>query len=324
MNADRGLRRWVDLQAGTVSARYRTIETSERVRTANQLQYAGNFRGRFKVDPDARLTVNANYATGNNFIGSWNNAGIGTGDFAGRWYVKQLYAAWVPVGGVELSYGSMGFARGAATEITTYDNDGYLSGERITFKRPSQLFFSELTISRGYLGDLATPSLFDRFDRLTGGRNYYQVLAAKTVGAVSASADYTRLSGTPHLRLATAVRTSFLQVVDTLRLEHYSRFGDDVASGFAVFGEKAVHPRLTLGFGYADVDPAYLPINADRFARGKRLYHSASLNLPGDLTAQLFMTRAVNNDVPLPNRQRIDIVLVYNLLAGVGRTSWFR
>jgi hypothetical protein len=321
---DRGLRRWFDLQAGTVSGRYRTIENSEGIRTANQLQYSGQFRGRFKFDPQAKLTLNANYATGNNFIGSWNNAGIGTGDFTGRWYVKQLYAAWVPVRGLDLTYGSMGFARGSATEITTYDNDGYMMGERISVKRASQLFFDELTASRGYIGDLATPGVFDRFDRLVGGRNYYQLLVSKTVGSVSASADYSRLSDVPYVRLAAALKTPALHVADTIRVEHYFRFGADEGTGFGVFGEKVINKRVTLGVGYADIDPRYLPVNADRFAQGKRLYETATVTLTQELTAQAFLTQAINNDFRIANRQRIDLVLVYNVLGTMRRANWFR
>ncbi len=321
---DTGLRRWFDLQAGTLSGRYRTIENSEGIRTANQLQYSGHFRGRFKVDPQAKLTLNANYATGNNFTGSWNNAGVGTGNFAGRWFVKQLYAAWAPVEGFDLSYGSMGFARGVATEITTYDNDGYMTGERISLRRASRLFFDEVTASRGYVGDLTTPSVFGRFGRLVGGRNYSQLLVTKVVGSLSASADYTRLSGVPYVRLAAVLKTPALHIADAIRVEHYSRFGADDGTGFGVFGEKVINKRVTLGVGYADIDPDYLPINADRFAQGKRLYETATVNLTPELTAQAFLTQAVNNDFRIANRQRIDFVLVYNVLAAVRRTNWFR
>lgn len=319
-----GLGRWVDFQAGTVSARYRTIENSRGVRTTNQVQYSGLLSGRFKIDRGAQLTLNTIYATGNNFIGSWNNTSVGTGDFAGRWYVKQLYAAWRPASGVELSYGGMGFARGVSTEITTYDNDGYMVGERVSLRRPKDLFFDELTATNGYLGDLAEPSIFDRLDHLAGERNYHQLLASKTVGRISASLDYSHLAGAPYVRLAIMGRTPELRVVDSVRLEHYSRFEDDPASGFNLHLEKAISSRLTATAGYADIDPLYRPINADRFAIGKRFYGSAAMRLTADLTAHLFMTRSVDNDFAVPIGERIDVALVYNVLGALRRAQVFR
>ena len=312
---DEGLSRWINLQTATISVRHRAVANDAGVWTANQLQYAGQLRARFKVDRAARLTLNAQYATGSNFTGSWNNTGIGTGEFVGTWFLKQLFVAWAPATGVELSYGSMGPARGAATEITTYDNDAFMPGERITVRRPKDLFFSELTATRGFIGDLTTPSVFDRFDRLTGGRNYYQLLASKTVGSVTISGDYSRLSGVPYVRFAASVKTPALRIVDTIRLEHYSRFGDNDASGVGAFGERAIGSRVTMGAGYADVDPRYPALNGDRFMRGKRIYVSASARLTRVLTAQFFGTQAIDNDFVVPAARRFDTVLVFNPFA---------
>ena len=317
-----GLGRWLDVQTGTLSVRHRAVSNSADVWTANQLQYAGQIRARVKADRGARLTLNVLYATGNNFIGSWNNTGIGTGDFAGAWALKHLFIAWVPAAGVELGYGSLGLARGAGTEITTYDNDAFMPGERVTLRRPKDLFFHEITATRGYIGDLSTASVLDRFDRVTGGRNYYQLLVSKTAGAVTMSGDYSRLSGVPWVRVAASVKTPALGVIDTVRIETYARFGDDDARGFSVFGENAIGSRVTAGAGYADVDPRYPAINADRFMRGKRLYVSGSATLTRELTAQLFATAAVNNRFTIPSARRVDAVLVYNVLGRLQRAGW--
>ena len=309
---EEGVARWLELQTATLSARHRAVANSADVWTANQLQYAGQLRARLKADAAARLTLNAQYATGNSFAGSWNNTGVGTGEFSGTWFLKQLFVAWAPAPWVEASYGSMGLTRGAATEITTYDNDGYMAGERLTIRRPRDLFFNEITATRGYIGDLTEPSVFDRFERLTGGRNYYQMLVSKTAGVVTVSGDYSRLSTVPYLRLAASIGTPALRIVDTVRLEHYSRFGDDDASGFGVYGENAIGSRVTAGAGYADVDPRYPAVNSDRFMRGKRVYVSASARVTRVLTAQFFGTHAVRNGFAVPNARRFDTVLVYN------------
>jgi hypothetical protein len=314
--------RWIEIQTGTLSARYRMVENSAGERTASHLQYNGMLRGRFKFDRGAKLTLNAAYGTGNNFSGSWNNLGPGTGDFAGKWFLKQLYAAWTPVTGVELSYGGIGLVRGAATEVTTYDNDGYLTGERVTIKRPADLFFTEITATSAYFGDLSTPGIFDRGDRFFGDRNYFQLMASKTARGVTMSADYTRLSSEPWLRLAVNAATPTLRVIDSIRIEHYTRFADDEdASGFAASVEKAVTSRLTAGIGYADIDPRHPGFNGDRYVRGKRLFETASFRISQDLTAQLFLTQAVNNGFAIPNDQRIDVILAANVLGAIKRLT---
>lgn len=320
-----GLSRWLEFQTGTLSTRYRTIENSAGVRTANHLQYAGQLRARIKFDPDGTFTLNGMLGTGNNFTGSWNNTGIGTGEFAGPWYLKQAFLAWTPADGVELSYGGLGFVRGQATEITTFDNDAYMVGERITLERPSDLFFDEIAVTSAFVGDFSEPGFHDRTRRLIGERNYHQVSLSRALGAnVTASADYTRLSSVPYLRFAAMVKTAPLRMIDTVRLEHYSRFGDDESTGFSVAGEKAFGPRVTVGAGFADIDPGYPTINGDRYVRGRRFFETASVKLTRELTAQLFMTQAVNNDFAVPNKHRIDVVVIYNVLTGMRRAGWLR
>ena len=193
----------------------------------------------------------------------------------------------------------------------------------ITLERPADLFFDEIAVTSAFVGDFSEPGFHDRTDRLIGERNYYQVSLTRTLGAnVTASADYTRLSSVPYLRFAAVVKTAPLLVTDRLRLEHYSRFGDDDATGFSVSGEKALGARVTVGAGFADIDPLHPTTNGDRYARGRRFFETASAKLTPELTAQLFMTQAVDNDFAVPNQRRIDVVLVYNVLAGMRRAGW--
>jgi len=42
---------------------------------------------------------------------------------------------------VEIQYGGLYFDRGQSTEVTSYDYDGYLVGERITLNRPRNFYF---------------------------------------------------------------------------------------------------------------------------------------------------------------------------------------
>jgi hypothetical protein len=184
---------------------------------------------------------------------------------------------------------------------------------------------AEFTATSGYLGDLTEPGFNRRTERLVGDRNYYQLLASRAIGPrIMATGDYTRLAGVPYARLAVTAGTAPLRVVDTVRLEYYARFGTNDGSGYTVYGEKLLHPRVVIGGGYADIDPLYLPLSGDRFGHGKRLYETVAVRLLPELSAHLFMTQAVNNDFVLSNRRRVDVVLLYNVLGALQRHGWFR
>ena len=68
----------------------------------------------------------------------------------------------------------------------------------------------------------------------------------------------------------------------------------------------SVDHRVTAGAGYADIDPRYPPLNADRFMRGKRAYVTASARITRVLTAQFFGTQAVRNGFAVSNARRFD------------------
>jgi len=71
------------------------------------------------------------------------------------------------------------FDRGQSTEVTSYDYDGYLVGERITLDRPGNLYFDEISITYGFLGDFNRPNVFGRLHRL-GQSNYHEFGVSKT------------------------------------------------------------------------------------------------------------------------------------------------
>ncbi|MGH9903295.1 MAG: hypothetical protein ACRD68_15930, partial [Pyrinomonadaceae bacterium] len=142
--------RWFELQTAVISGRYRFVENSSGVTTADQLQHAETFKGRFKFDAEGRYTVNALVGSGSGFTSSWNNTGLGTGRGSTNLYLKQLYFAAKPVRGVEVQYGGIGLLRGESTEITSYDNDGYLVGQRLSVKRPKEVFFDEIAVTYAY------------------------------------------------------------------------------------------------------------------------------------------------------------------------------
>jgi hypothetical protein len=311
--------RWFDLQAATLATRYRGLEPSTGDWTARQQQTAMNFKPRFKFDRGARLTLTGLLATGQIITSCWNATGIGTGDFTAVVNLRQLYLTATPVKGVDAEYGGIGVVRGESTEITNYDNDIYLVGERVTVRRPSWIWLDEATVTVAYLGDFNTPNFLRRTGRLSE-TNYQQYLGAKKIGKrAGTSLEYARYLGVGTLRAAGTVKVPEARVVGAVRVEYYERFGAKPGRGFAAVGERTLGKRVTVSGGYDDVDRDNPPLNGDRYLRGQRLFVLATVKLPWDLSTAVYYTHAFDTDYLVVNHQRVELVLTYNLLAGLRR-----
>src|SRR5450759_1791837 len=152
------LRRWLDIQNFTVFSRYRFAANSKDVTTSDQLQYKDTFRARFNIDPRKRYTITVGYFSGSSFTSTWDNWGIGNNTtLDGKdHYMKQLYASAAPVRGLELQYGGIYITRGETDEFISYDDDGYLVGERVTARRPKELYLDEISVTRAAIGPFTT------------------------------------------------------------------------------------------------------------------------------------------------------------------------
>lgn len=313
--------RYFELQKFDLQSRYRFVDNSDGVTTNNQLQYGLGIQGRFKIDAKGNYSVNFGFASGNSFTSGWNSLGIGPGgDYQSPFkdvYLKQLYLGAKPFKGVEIQAGSIGFNRGQATEITTYDNDAYLMGARVTVKRPGDLFFDEISVTSGQLGDLKTPNALRRFDSF-GQSNYQQVLVAKNIGKRTVvSGDLTNQWGVSTLRQGVTVKTPELGFLSLVRVEAYQRLEERPDFGYSVYGEKGIGKRLTVGGGYADIDPNYGGLNGDRYNKGRRVFGQAAYKLSDDFTLQLWATQAFGNPYKVANDTRMDVILQYNVLNGL-------
>ena len=318
------LDRWFELQMATIYARYRYVEASSSTVTANQAQHKESFKGRFNFDSEGRYSLNAGLFSGRNFISTWNNTGLGTGDAQSNLALKQLFFSAMPWRGLEFQYGGLYIRRGKSTEITSYDDDGYFMGERVSVKKPDKLFFEEITFTYGYLGDITTPNILKRFHRLKES-NYGQFLVTNKIGhRASISADYTSEAGRKTLRQAVNIRVKETRIFDSLEFENYQRVKVNPDYGFALYSEKGVTRRLKLKGGYAQIDPQYGGFNADRFGSGKRVFMMVSYELPADFTFSPYLTQAVGNHVPVNQSTRLDLVFNYNLLKGLQRVGLFR
>ena len=319
------LRRWLDIQNFTVFSRYRFAANSKDATTSDQLQYKDTFRARFNIDSEKRYTINVGYFSGSSFISSWNNWGIGnntTLDGKDN-YMKQLYASAAPVKGLELQYGGIYVNRGETDEFLSYDDDGYLVGERVSVRRPKELYLDEISVTRAAIGPFNTPNLGSRWDGLKNP-NYTQLLGAKRIGKmIGASIDYTRQSGADTFRAAVTLHFSKDAPVSTVRYEQYRRVTQQPAAGFGLWAERGVTKYARVQGGYVTVDQFYGGWNADRIQSGRRFFAIGTFSIYGPLSASIYVTRALASPYTVSVARRFDAVVSYDVLDSLRRTHIF-
>lgn len=318
------LRRWFEFQQFVLGTRYRFIRNSADVTTSDHMQYREQIRFRFNVDAKKRYTLNAGVFTGTQYVASWNNLGPGTGEFDGRSHaMRQIYFSATPVTGLEGQLGSLFVSRGEHTEFTTYDDDGWVTGGRLSVRRPKSLYVDELSVTRGVVASTTTPNLWKRWDDLDD-LNYTQLLAAKRFApVVAASMDYTKHGRTDTLRAAVSLRFRHASPLAALRWEQYARLSEPDGAGFAVTAERPVTKWVRLQGGYATIDERYGGLNADRIQHGRRVFAIASVPIHGPLSASLFATHALDADYTISNRTRFDAILAWDVRNSLRATGRF-
>jgi hypothetical protein len=298
---------WLDLQSVSLGVRYRMVENQLGSAARNWSDHHQGLKLRLKLDPAARYSLTAVASNGSAFIAGWNLRGV-NGRSSNRLFLKQLFVTAKPRHGIEFQYGGLGIVRGESSEITSYDNDGYLMGQRLTLS-PGRVL-DEVTMTAGYLGDLRSPSVTRRWHRLSD-INYRQVLVKRRMtDRLTATADFTADGGERTLRQGVAIRPSTL--VDLIRLEAYERVSGQGAEGAALTIEKPFG-RTRLAASFASVDDRYRPVNGDRYGRGRRLSLTSTTSLGPDVSLQIFLTRALDDRIAMPNRTRMDVHLRFEL-----------
>jgi hypothetical protein len=310
--------RWVDWQSAAVESRYRVIENSDGRTTTNQLQGRQTARVGFLFDPDHRYSVQVSAGTGNSFTSSWDPLGPGNGTPTWDPSVRQLFVSAAPIAGMTFELGGLGLVRGEETEITSWDNDGFMIGERVTLRRPRQLHLDELSITGGFLGDLTTPNVFRRFDRLDD-HNYTQVLAERVLRRVAVSADWTSFGGVATLREAARVTTKAWMPLDAVRVELYQRIEGTRGHGFAVAAERALTAAIAVSGGYSDIDPRNGALNGDRYGIGRRVFAETRIALLPAFSISAFYGAAIGTPFAVPSARRFDVVASWNVLKSLAR-----
>jgi hypothetical protein len=306
------LKRWLDIETFIAATRYRYILTHGGDGLSAQ-QYQVIARARFKFDSKGKYSVVTQLSTGNNLVGGWNNTGWGTGDYQGDFPVKQLFFEAKPIKPLEIQFGGIAPNNGENSEITGYDNDTYLMGERVRIKYPKKLYFDEISLTNAFIGDVTQPNVFRRFKRLDTS-NYHQVLVRKTINKrVSFSADYTFESGRDLLRQGVKVNAPELKVVDSLRFENYQLLDPKLGYGFALTGEKKLNKRVSFIGGVSDINNVVF--NGDRFPRGTRVFFNTTYKVTRELSVGPLIIQAIGPlDTPATPRTRFEFIAVYNVL----------
>jgi hypothetical protein len=318
------LGRWIDLQNATLNVRYRFVDTSEGIVTANQLQHRETLRARVKFDSRGRYALHFGVFTGVRFTSGWDNTRWGISPAQKNLAFKALYLAAQPIPGIDVEAGGLYIVKGESTELTTYDDDGYVMGERITIRRPHDTYFDEIAVTSAYFTrDPSTISVARRF-RHIDEPNYRHMLVRKALGKrLGVSADYTAVDRSRTWRQAIRVDTRETAVFDSVVVEAYQRTRQQRARGFAVTTIKTLSAHVAINAGYASIDAYYGGLNADRFNIGNRAFAMATYTFSPQFLASAFVTTAVGRNERLPQRTLTNIVFTYNALPALRRTGLF-
>jgi len=332
--------RWLSLNTFSYGSRYRSTFDINGARSFDQGQERLVADGKFKFDEQGRYGIGFHLSSGRYFNWSYSDfIGGGQHEFVanttqrmspfqqyifsieppptgfynsggGELYFRQLFLTAQPISGVEFQFGGFAINHGVNTEATSYDDDGYMSGERVSLRRPKQFWLSEVTYTRGYLGDIYDPNFFTRGTRLSIS-NYWQILGRKDFGKrVAVSADYTfsRPEGAAFFLKTTRegilADTHFTKAVDKVRFEAYQRINAGYyfqalglafkdGKGYALTLNRDFKKRADLDAGLVSVDPDYgnnlglnpqavilgLALNGDQYGVGKRYFVRPTIQL---------------------------------------------
>lgn len=307
------LKRWVDVETFSISSRYRYVRDNSGATPNDQMQWQIAIRTKFKFDKAGKYSVNAGAFTGSNFTSSWNNLGPGTGKPQSNVYLKQFYFDAKLNKKIEVQIGGLSINSGENSEATTYDNDGYITGERVIIRDPKSIYFDEISATNAYFGDLDRPGIFGRLHRFNES-NYRQLLVRKqATKQIGFSADYTFASGTDTFREAIRVKPKQF-FLNTILFETYQRVSTPKGYGLGVFGEKVISKHVMVNGGFVRIDRSFT-LNGDKFTPGKRVHTSLVFKLRNDVTLSPFIIHAIG-DLPSQHSPctRFDLTITWNVL----------
>src|SRR4030095_2286449 len=189
----------------------------------NQLQHRETLRGRVKFDARGAYSLNLGVFTGTRFSSGWDNTGWGMAGSQRNLAFKALFLSAATGQSTEARDGGLYLVRGESTEVTTYDEDGYVIGERVSVRRPGSLFFDEISATVGFLTVNPREIAFSKRVKYLNDRPNYRhfLVDKKLTPRIALSTDFTNFDGSHTWRQAVNVNTRGLHVVDAVIFENY-------------------------------------------------------------------------------------------------------
>lgn len=283
--------RYMDSGPGRVTARDEYYKVSTRV----QINLVG----------DGSTYLQARGESGRSFNSSYDYTGMGLHEPYWSYNVKSLYLGQKIGKHLEAQVGGVEFDRGAGTEATSADNDGWLEGYRLNYSSIGHKSLPDrLSVTVGYVGDFTQPNIFSRLNRM-GDENYIQALAGKNLGANrEASAEFDSIQGIRYTREALRWNKLPVFLQPDFSVEALSRVSDDVRFGWFSSLTRTVTPKMKVRAGafYSEVPKAMflkgtsqVLLNGDSYVLGKRIGPTLSVTPVKNLEVSVFGSDRLDN-----------------------------
>ena len=238
-----------------------------------------------KLDIDLwkkRTVIKLRAETGPTFISSWSYTGVGMQKRALSLNVKSIYLSQRIGDRLTAQAGSLEFDRGAGSEATYADNDGWMEGYRLAVRgwKSSTWRPDRMGVTVGYIGDFKMPNAFARLHRMSEP-NYVQVIAGKLVGdRREVSAEFDSIQGIRYFRPALRWGRGLTPVVDEAVVEAMIRGDEGAQAGGAVTVNRKLFQsnRCSAYATFSDMPAELLRkssqdilLNGDSMALGRRI-----------------------------------------------------
>jgi len=306
---------------------YRYVDNDpKKVKTRDEL-YKVSTRVQLNLVGDGTTYLQARGESGRSFASSYDYTGIGLHDHYWSFNLKSLYLGQRIGNRFEAQAGSLEFDRGAGTEATYADNDGWMEGYRLIYASPGhEGLLDKASVTVGYVGDFTQPNAFARLFRM-GDENYIQVLGQRRLGKPrELSLEFDSLQAIRYAR--EALRWQQLPVVlrPDLCVETITRASDDATFGWSSNLQRNWDRkgRWRGGVFYSDMPSGMflkgsdqVLLNGDSYVLGKRMGPTLRFAPWRDLEVSLFGSDRLDK-TPGP-RYRGQVTLRYQFASWLNR-----
>ena len=287
-----------------VITHYRYVDTAPGNVSTRDLYYKLSTRLQINFTGDERTSLQLRGESGRNFQASYDYTGLGMHQGYWSFNLKSLFLTQRIGQHLSAQAGGIEFDRGAGTEATYADNDGWLEGYRLVYSGESRSHLPQkISVSVGYVGDFLQPNVFARLPRMAE-ENYVQILASRHFGPErEGSVEFDSIQTIRYARPALHWQKMPLPVVDEGYLEAMIRASDGARFGWSSSLFKAVdqQKRVKLGAFYSDMPDAIFRRgkslifeNGDSYVFGKRIGPTTRWTFPRNFEVSVFASRRLD------------------------------